>query len=448
MNCGKTLDEKKIDDLYPKTPFTKEMKKTHTLLIPSMLPIHFRLLDNIFHHAGYNTVVLKSEKQKCIEEGLKYVHNDTCYPALIVIGQLMEALHSGKYDLDKTAVMIIQTGGGCRASNYYYLLRKALISAGMQNVPVISVNLSGMEANPGFRLTLNILRQAAAAVIYGDLMMLLSNQIRPYEINKGQTEEVITECVDYISALFVKGKGLSINEIRENLRYMGRLFQAVPVKKLRRIKAGVVGEVYVKYSPIANNDLEQFLAEQGCEVVVPGVTGFMLFKIDNRLEDIRLYGGSSVMYKGIKVLFDYMTKVEKELIGVFSELDGFDVPSSYMHIKELAAPVIGCGCKMGEGWWLTGEMIELIEQGCPNIVCTQPFGCLPNHIVAKGMIRKLRTLYPNSNIVAIDYDPGATKVNQENRIKLMLAMAKERLDSSTDGNPTDAIHPELCSPAS
>ncbi len=426
--CATGEECKKIDDLYPKTPFTKEMKKTHTILIPSMLPIHFRLLDHIFKQSGYNTVVLKGEKQHCIDAGLKYVHNDTCYPALIVIGQLMEALLSGEYDLNKTAVMIIQTGGGCRASNYYFLLRKALINAGMQNVPVISVNLSGMNSNPGFKITLPMLRRAAAAIIYGDLMMQLSNQTRPYEVNKGQTEDVITECVQYISDIFDKGKGISVKEIRENLLYMAELFKVIPIERTQKVKAGVVGEVFVKYSPIANNNLEGFLAEQDCEVVVPGVTGFMLFKIDNRLEDIRLYGGNQAMYKGIMILFNYMTKVETILIDVCKGLEGFSAPSSYAHIKSLAAPVIGSGCKMGEGWWLTGEIIELIEQGCPNIVCTQPFGCLPNHIVAKGMIRKLRSLYPNSNVVAIDYDPGATKVNQENRIKLMLAMAKEQAE--------------------
>ncbi len=419
-----------VEDLYPKVPFTKEMKKTHTILIPSMLPIHFRFLDNIFKQSGYNTVVLKSEKQNCIDTGLRFVHNDTCYPALIVIGQLMEALLSGDYDVHKTAVMIIQTGGGCRASNYYFLLKKALRNANMEFVPVISLNLSGMNANPGFKLTLPMLRRTACAIIYSDLMMQLSNQTRPYEINKGQTEETITSCIDYIMSIYDKGEGISTSDIKKYLGYIAERFKEIPIKRVPRIKAGVVGEVYVKYSTIANNDLEKFLADQGCEVNVPGLTGFMLFKIDNRLEDIRLYGGSQAMYKGIMVLFKYMTNLETILIDTCKSLEeyGFTAPSSYMHIKSLAEPVIGCGCKMGEGWWLTGEMIELIEQGCPNIVCTQPFGCLPNHIVAKGMIRKLRQMHPNSNIVAIDYDPGATKVNQENRIKLMLAMSSGKAD--------------------
>ena len=406
--------------------FTKEMKKTYKILFPNMVDIHFHILQKVFKSYGYNIELLTNSDQSVIDEGLRLVHNDTCYPALLTIGQMMSALKSGKYDLDHTALMMSQTGGGCRASNYIHLLRKALKNSGMENVPVISVNLSGLEKNSGFKITLPMLRRAIASLTYGDLLMLLDNQIKPYEINKGESRAKVEKWMDVIGKLFEQKRGISAKEMKKYLRAIVEDFSTIPVNRVPKVKVGVVGEIYVKYSALANNNLEKFLYEQDCEVMVPGIMQFMLFKVDNRLEDIKLYGGSKAKYNVIKILFDYLTVFETYLIESLEGTD-FVKPGAYMHLKKIVKPVIGYGCKMGEGWLLTSEVMELIENGYDNIVCAQPFGCLPNHIVGKGMIRKIRTMHPDANIVAVDYDPGATKVNQENRIKLMLSVGKEKL---------------------
>lgn len=404
--------------------FTSEMKG-YKILAPNMLPIHFSLLCNIFKLHGYDAEILENVGPGISQIGLKYVHNDTCYPALLVIGQLIDALNSGKYDVNKTALMITQTGGGCRASNYIHLLRKALIKAGYPQVPVISLNLSGLEKNSGFKFTLSMIRQALMALIYGDMIMLLNNQIEPYEVVPGSSKEKITKWVNYLTHEFSLGKGLSYKDMKKNLKNMVTDFDSIEKEKKDKIKVGIVGEIYIKYSALGNNHLEKFLLEQNCEIMVPGVLGFMLFKTDNRMEDIKLYGGNPIKYKVVSTLFNYIAKLEAAMIEILRENGHFKIPSSYMHLKELIKGYVGYGNKMGEGWLLTAEMLELIEEGYRNIVCAQPFGCLPNHIVGKGMIRKIREHYPKSNIVPIDYDPSATRVNQENRIKLMLAIARE-----------------------
>jgi len=404
--------------------FTKDMMD-YTILAPNMLDVHFSLFLNIFGQYGYKVELLKNDGRAVVDEGLKYVHNDTCYPALLVIGQLIDALNSGKYDPDKTALLITQSGGGCRASNYIHLLRKALKKAGYPQVPVISLNLSGLEKNSGFKIRLSMALKMLSAVIYADLITLLKNQVEPYEKNKGQSSALVQKWVDDLSADLKRGKGYSFHEIKKNLPKITKSFAEIPVNDVKKIKVGVVGEIYVKYSPLANNHLEEFLAGQDCEVMVPGLLGFLNFKVDNRLEDIKLYGGNPFKKIAMQFAMWYLSKIEKNLNDAAAAYGNFVVPEPYAHIKEKCTKIIGPGCKMGEGWLLTAEMMELIESGYGNIVCAQPFGCLPNHIVGKGMIRKLKEMYPQSNIVPIDYDPGATRVNQENRIKLMLAIAKE-----------------------
>ncbi len=404
--------------------FTKDMKD-YTILAPNMLEIHFSMLIDVFGQYGYKVELLRNDGRAVVDEGLKYVHNDTCYPALLVIGQLIDALNSGKYNPDKTALLITQSGGGCRASNYIHLLRKALKKAGYPQVPVISLNLSGLEKNSGFKIRLSMALKMLSAVIYGDLIMLLKNQVEPYEINKGESQRLTQKWIDDISAEFRKGKGYSFFEIKKKLPEITKTFAAIPVEKTEKTKVGVVGEIYVKYSPLANNHLEEFLFGQGCEVMVPGLLGFLNFKVDNRLEDIKLYGGNIFKKIAMQIAMWYLSKTEANLLDAARAYGNFNVPATYAHIKEICTEIIGAGCKMGEGWLLTAEMMELIESGYGNIVCAQPFGCLPNHIVGKGMIRKLKELYPQSNIVPIDYDPGATRVNQENRIRLMLAVADE-----------------------
>ncbi len=410
--------------------FTREMKKDYTIITPNMAPIHFELIKNVLNSFGYHLDLLHTTGREIVDEGLKYVHNDTCYPALLSIGQLMHALHSGKYDLHKVALIMTQTGGGCRASNYIHLLRKALKNDGLDFIPVISLNLSGMESNSGFKMTLPMLRRAIAALSYGDLLMLLKNQTKPYEKTPGESSRLVEQWIEKLTQLFEQGKAFTQREVREYFDQIAGSFAGIELEKRRKTKVGIVGEIYVKYSALANNNLEEFLFCQDCEVMVPGIMGFMIFKVDNRLEDIALYGGSQAKKQVCAMLKWYFTKFETDLIGAVKKYPQFTPPAPYAHLKRLAGKVIGYGCKMGEGWLLTAEMMELIESGYENVVCTQPFGCLPNHIVGKGMIRKVKDVYPRANIVPIDYDPSATQVNQENRIKLMLAMAGETEEPS------------------
>ena len=417
---------KLIYDKSGRLLFTKEMKEEYTILLPMMAKIHFNILKNVFVHYGYKVVLLETEGPEIAQVGLKYVHNDTCYPALLVIGQFIQALQSGKYDVNKTALMITQTGGGCRASNYIHLLRKALVKAGFEQVPVISLNLSGLERNSGFQMTIPMIRRLAAGLIYGDMLMSLDNQVKPYEINKGDSARLVKDWTQKLTDILAGGHGFRRKEIAKILDEIAKDYSKIKINKTPKVKVGIVGEIYVKYSSLGNNNLEQFLYEQGCEVNMPGMMGFMMFKMDNRLEDYKLYGGSKAKYIVVEKLLNYLKELEQMVVN--SQIKhGFTPITKYEHTKYLVKGVVGYGSKMGEGWLLTGEMLELVESGFENIVCTQPFGCLPNHINGKGMIRQIKQKYSKANIVAIDYDPGAPRVNQENRIKLMLAVAREEL---------------------
>ncbi|MBR4157371.1 MAG: 2-hydroxyacyl-CoA dehydratase [Oscillospiraceae bacterium] len=408
--------------------FTAEMRRDYTILLPNMCSIHFEIIKNVFLNHGYKVELLTTTGREIVDEGLKYVHNDTCYPALLTIGQMMNALHSGKYDLNKVALVMTQTGGGCRASNYIHLLRKALQADGLGHIPVISLSAAGLEKNSGFKITLPMLRAALAGLLYGDELMLLSNQTRPYEKRAGETDALVAQWVGRLSELFRDRKAYQRRVMPHWLEEIERSFASIPRENRPEvIKVGIVGEIYVKYSPLANNHLEEFLASQGCEVMVPGLLGFLLYCTDNPVEDIDLYGGTRFKRLTRLIAAKYLRGFEDELIRAVERGGNFTAPWPHEKLFEAGKTVIGSGCKMGEGWLLTAEMVELISHGYSNIVCTQPFGCLPNHIVGKGMIRKLRERFEGSNIVAIDYDPGATRVNQENRIKLMLAVARENM---------------------
>ena len=417
--------------------FTKEMKEEYTLLMPQMLPVHFAMLARLLETEGFKVEMLNSRGKSIVDAGQKYVHNDTCYPALLVIGQLIDAIQSGKYDVHKVALLITQTGGGCRASNYIHLLRKALVKAGLEFVPVISVNLSGLEKNPGFKLTIPFIRKAVFAMMYGDIIVQTSNQVRPYEVTPGQTDETIHACMDRLLAGMDRGEGLSYSSMKENFKWIVQAFRDIPVQGEPKVRVGVVGEIYIKYSPLGNNDLEQFLLSEGAEPVVPGLTDFIIFKIYNREVDVDIYGGKLAKKAACAALRHYIEKCQRAMIDAMKR-GGFRAPGTFQDLRRLIKGYLGEGNKMGEGWLLTAEMLELIHSGTPNIVCTQPFGCLPNHIVGKGMIRKLKDDYPNSNIVAIDYDPGATKINQENRIKLMLANARALARQAAQQEPETA----------
>ena len=403
------------------------MKKTHKILIPNMAPVQFRLMAAIMEQAGYQCELLENCGSQVAELGLKYVHNDTCYPALLVIGQFLDALGSGKYDLDHTALIITQTGGGCRASNYIHLLRKALVKAGYGQVPVVSLNFSGLEKDSGFPMTLTLIRKLLSVVYYGDLLVTLRAQTEPYEINKGEAEAMQEKWIKHLYALLLEDKGWHSREVRANMPQMAADFASIPVKRVPKVKVGVVGEIYVKYSPLGNNDLEKFLASQDCEVNIPGLMGFVQYCVYNFSETARLYGGNLLTLNASSLLLNIIGKTERVMLDSLED-NGFHAPMPFLELVKQADGVISTGDKMGEGWLLTAEMVELVKTGYENIVCAQPFGCLPNHICGKGVINRIRELYPTANITPIDYDPGATRVNQENRIKLMLAVARERLE--------------------
>ena len=406
--------------------FTEDMKKTHTILIPNMAPVQFRILAAAMEHKGYKVELLGNCGSQVSELGLKYVHNDTCYPALLVIGQFLDALNSGNYDLEHTALIITQTGGGCRASNYIFLLRKALAKAGYGNIPVLSLNFSGLEKGNSLPMDLTFIRMALAAIYYGDLLVTLKAQTAPYEIHPGDAAALQEKWLDTICGWVHEGKGFSQQEMKAAMPKIAAEFAAIPVHRVPKVKVGVVGEIYVKYSPLGNNDLENFLATQDCEVNLPGLMGFVQYCAYNPSETARLYGGSFLEKHISDLILGYIAQMEKVIIHALKD-NGYHAPLPFSELTELTEGLISKGDKMGEGWLLTAEMAELIRSGYENIICAQPFGCLPNHICGKGMINKLRELYPQANITPIDYDPSATRVNQENRIKLMLAVARERL---------------------
>ncbi|MBE6885520.1 MAG: 2-hydroxyglutaryl-CoA dehydratase [Ruminococcaceae bacterium] len=412
--------------------FTKEMKKDYTILFPNMLPIHFELIRRSFAFEGYKIEMMTDTDREIVNEGLRDVHNDTCYPALLVIGQLIHALKSGRYDVHKTALLITQTGGGCRASNYIHLLRKALVKVGLEFVPVISLNVSGLEKNSGFRLSIPLVRKMLNSVMYGDMIVHLANQVRPYELVSGETDRTVAKWLDRLSGEFDRGgKYLRYRHVLDNCEEIVSDFEAIPILPQPRVRVGVVGEIYIKFAPLGNNNLEEFLASEGAEVIVPGLMDFCTFKVDNRLEDIKLYGGKKIKYIAVSFLKKIIIKAQDDMIDILARHPRFRKIARFEENKALVADYMGYGNKMGEGWLLTAEMLELIHSGTTNIVCAQPFGCLPNHIAGKGMIRRIKDNHPEANIVAIDYDPGATRINQENRIKLMLSTAKRRLDQQS-----------------
>ena len=402
--------------------FTKEMKKDYTVLVPNMLPIHFKMVMKIMAGYGVKTEMLETEGPEVVSAGLKYVHNDTCYPAILVIGQFIHALTSGKYDPHKTALILFQTGGGCRASNYVSLLRKALKKAGFGYVPVISLNLTGLEKHPGFSLNLSNLHRMLYAVTCGDLLMLLHNQCRTLEKNKGESAALVERWTDRLVEYMARGR-LKYRDIKKFYKEIVLDFANIEKYDKKPVKVGIVGEIYVKFSALGNNGLEEFLVSEGAQVTVPGFMDFCFYCIYNNIVTAKLYKNSNLPDFFYNFAFNFFKKKQQDLIDVIKENSNFEPPTPFEKTIELGREFIHLGVKMGEGWLLTAEMCELYESGVKNIICTQPFGCLPNHICGKGMMRPIKEAKPDINIVAIDYDAGATKVNQINRIKLMLSNA-------------------------
>ncbi len=414
---------------YPK--FVASMRKTHTILIPSMLPFHMALFEKALLASGYKVEIMKNEGADVVTEGLKYVHNDTCYPALLVIGQFIDNLNH-RTDHDKLVLLITQTGGGCRASNYIHLLRKALDKAGYGFIPVVSLNASNLEKDSGLKLTYDLIKKIAAAMTYGDEIMYLYNKTRSYETEPGSAKKLALSWVEKIGRLYERKKGVSYSALKKNLRKIAKSFDALSLDLSHALpKVGVVGEIYVKYAALGNNHLEEFLVSERAEVMVPGLYGFILYCVYNSIYDSEFYGHGKIKKLGAKFIIWYLRRREKLMINSMKHTK-FTPMKYFSHTKDLSEGILSHGTKMGEGWLLTAEMMELVEIGYDNIICTQPFGCLPNHICGKGVMKKIKSLHPDANIVAIDYDPSATKVNQENRIKLMLAIAREKIKENED----------------
>ena len=406
-------------------PFTEEMKREYTILVPTMLPMHFKMIISVLSTYGYKMELLEDSGPEISACGLKYVHNDTCYPAILVIGQFLHALQSGRYDPNKVALILFQTGGGCRASNYIPLLRKALEKAGYGHVPVISFSLAGLEKHPGFRMTVGKLRAMSCAVLYGDLLMTLVHQLRPYETDPGEAQALAEAWTRRLGRELGAGAKIALTRLKRNYRTILADFAKIERAPRDTVRVGIVGEIFVKYSPLGNNNLEDFLVSEGAEVEVPGLLDFCLYCVYNNIQDHRLYRRNSALkYLAAKIAWRFLLRCKRDMIACI-EADGhFRAPTPFEETVTLAKDYLGIGAKMGEGWLLTSEMLELARSGAENIVCTQPFGCLPNHICGKGMIKPIKDHNPNVNIVAIDYDAGATRVNQENRLKLMLANAR------------------------
>lgn len=406
---------------YPK--WNKGMKSTHKILIPDMLPWHFLIIEKLLKHEGYDVELLKNDGRAVIDEGLKHVHNDTCYPCLCVVGQYIDALKSGKYDLEHTALLITQSGGGCRASNYVPLIRKA-IKAEFPHVPVVSVNFSGLEKDSSFEMGAKLFLKMLFAILYGDSIMWCYNQTKPYEAEAGAADLARENAVDLVVDKFLRRGWASYKKINKQII---SIFAAVKRTGEIKPKVGIVGEIYVKYSYLGNNNLEKFLLSEGCEPVVPALIDFILYCIVNVVNDYTLYGHDKWKARIYSLVYKVIHRMQMKIIRQF-EKDGTFMPvHDFEELRHCADKVLNQGMKMGEGWLIPAEMAALAESGVKNIVCAQPFGCLPNHIAGKGAVRSLKNLYADENIVAVDYDPSATKVNQENRIKLMLATARENI---------------------
>ena len=417
--------------------FVKDMKKDYTIVAPQMSPIHFSLVESVIRSGGYKFDILKHASREDVETGLKYVNNDACYPAIMVIGQLIDAILEGKYDPDKVCLAITQTGGMCRATNYFGLIRKALIDAGYPQIPVIAISTQGLEDNPGFKVTPALLHRTVKALILGDLLMKCLYRVRPYEVEKGaanrlyeQWDVIVREALEHhgFSKTAAKTPWLKRRYLPYPVlaREIVKSFDALPLKDVpRKVRVGVVGEILVKYQPDANNHVVDVIESQDCEAVVPGIMEFMTTRpyITDWNEKYLGTGGNKTLYALMRWSLDRYNAPIKAAIATSHGKFKQDDPMP--ELVEKAAEVTSIGVQAGEGWLLTAEILELIEQGCPNVICAQPFACLPNHVTGRGMFGKIRRLHPEANIVSIDYDPGASEANQLNRIKLMIAAAKK-----------------------
>jgi predicted nucleotide-binding protein (sugar kinase/HSP70/actin superfamily) len=414
------------------TEFTKEMKDTYTILCPQMAPIHFRLVGAVMRKHGLHFEVLPTVSKEDIEEGLRYVNNDACYPTIVVVGQLIHALKSGKYDTDKTAVIISQTGGGCRATNYAAFLRKAVEKSGFKNVPIIVLGLTpnGPDKNK-FKFSLKLIIDALFVLLYSDLLLRVSNRMRPYEVNAGQTDALVEKWLLYLSSRIGLIFHLEFSNVVNNII---KEFDEIPIKKIKKPRVGIVGEILVKFHPDANNNLVGVLENEGAEAVVPDLTDFLIYCLLDDVHKHQYLEGklkNSIISRLASTVLESKRNVVRRSLNKSVHFNSF---TKTKVLAKMASEIISPCNQTGEGWLLTAEMLELIETGINNIVCIQPFGCLPNHITGKGVLKELHRRFPQVNIAAIDYDPGASEVNQINRIKLMMSVAHKAMATGKNSN--------------
>ena len=439
LNKEKTENHSNGDYEIKKKIFTKDMRKDYTILIPQMAPIHFELLESAVSACGYNVHLLRECTPHTVEVGLKYVNNDACYPSILTTGQMIEALQSGEYDLDKTALIMSQTGGGCRATNYIGFIRKALKDAGFPNIPVISFNVVGMEKMPGFKLTPKLIENLIKCVIYGDILQKLLTKNRAYEVNKGETQALFDKWIEKCKKLVANS---TMKEFKKNIYNMVEDFEKIELDtSIKKPKVGIVGEVLIKYQPFGNNFIADKLEQEGAEVILPDFMGFIKFIATHKITFNQLINIDSTKAKIFKLAIKLIDLLEKdEVIALSKSKKDYLLPCNIFELEENVKDILSIGNQTGEGWFLTAEMIEYIEHDIPNIVCVQPFACLPNHVVGKGVIKTIRDTYPEANISAIDYDPGASEANQTNRIKLLMSVAKDNLKMKQ--NEKNAINKE------
>ena len=424
--ANKELQKGNGDYEQHKRIFTKDMKEDYTILIPQMAPIHFELLESAVRASGYKVELLRECTDHTVETGLKYVNNDACYPSILVTGQMIEALESGKYDLNKTALIMSQTGGGCRATNYIGFIRKALKDAGFENVPVISFNVVGMEKMPGFKITLPLIERLLKMVVYADLLQKMLTKNRAYEIHKGESQKLFDEWMEKCKKLLEKS---TMKEFKQSIYDIVDDFEKIELDtSIEKPKVGIVGEVLIKYHPFGNNFVANKLEEEGAEVVLPDFMGFVKFIATHKITFNQLINTDKMKAKLFKTAIKLIDILEKdERIALANSKKGYLQPCDIWELEDKVKDILSIGNQTGEGWFLTAEMIEYIEHGIPNIVCVQPFACLPNHVVGKGVIKTIRNKYPEANISPVDYDPGASEANQTNRIKLLMTVAKDNL---------------------
>ena len=409
-----------------KVIFTKDMKKDYTILIPQMAPIHFELLESAMKSEGYKVELLRTCTNHTVETGLKYVNNDACYPSILTTGQMIEALESGKYDLNKTALIMSQTGGGCRATNYIGFIRKALKDAGFANIPVISFNIVGMEKMPGFKLTMSLMEKLLKSVVYGDLLQKMLTKNRVYEVHSGETQKLFDTWLEKCKTLVIKSTN---KQFKQSIYDIVSDFEKIELNtRKKKPKVGIVGEILIKYHPFGNNFVANVLEKEGAEVILPDFMGFVKFMATHKITFNTLLKTDKAKAKIFKFAIKLIDILEKDMkIALANSQKGYLPPCNIWELESNVKDILSIGNQTGEGWFLTAEMIEYIQHDIPNIVCVQPFACLPNHVVGKGAIKSIRERYPEANIAAVDYDPGASEANQTNRLKLLMTVAKDNL---------------------